>query len=1608
MSLSIPLAARSASDRRSDRLSSRRRLSFENLEERRLLSSAPNQLPDASWIQLGMVAYQTPGYMLAPTAKVYGTTGNGAGYQNGDIVTLPAYTALANIATTGYSTTPASFQLTVINGNVTAATLVDSGDYPFSTFTAPVYPSNPVSVAGGSGAGLEFSVTWESTSVLNNSGDWVAQNIDLLDGPAQSLVPPYAAQTSAQELLYCNYYGQYLGSAANQNLIAWCEANGIDPETMYLHYDTRTTVNFKDGSGAVTLPGFAGPITTFSAASNDTLSINGIDTVTTAGSSAYAFQYSDVGKYITIAGGTGFRPDSYEITGIDAATNTATLGMGLASGLSIGATSSTGGTGWTTQPSTYSDGTPAPYGSRVPTYGWYGNVGLPYETGSRVVMNVGDPNYRAWCNYYYPLAMSAGGFTGLFIDNVGQGGPGVGTVVPSGDQTYYEYTGVTVGSSASAGLTLGNAAWSADYVSCIASSNAAFGSNYSIYANTGDLVTNWAALLPNVSGVFREFYIQPGSATASHFNEALTAVAQAQAYGTSNVLSATGLFDDSPPTAEICYPGYFYSDRAISALAQYYLMADPTDYFCDQDHNAGDPLDFFNFGALNYDVGAPSAMPSGDVPVVDSTGPAGCYVFATGLDASSPQQDSGTATWAHPDQYDYVLTDPTKNWTVNEWQNMYIEDSAGNIFKVSSNTSDAIRLYNPSNIPVSGSYQLASYTYTVYARQYGNALVLYKPASSTTDFGDTAASAAVVNAGSGYTNDDIVTVQDTTNGGTSGVSAYGAQAQFELTVNSNGVVTAATLYNNRAGNYSVFPSGPVTVTGGTGSGLTLSLTQTPGTLSSATTFNLPASPTGNWYFLNADGTVSGNGSKSQITLEDGEAAILVTQPSSNPVLSNIETTPVEYVAGQDTTPLTASITVGDGVTPTLTKATVQITGNYQPGEDVLSFTNTSNITGTWNPTTGTMILTGTDTLADYQAALESVTYTDTSSSPTGGLRTVSIQVVDYTDESNVVTRPIAVDSAPVLANSESTPLLFVQGQPATQLSASITVSDSESTTLAEATVTISGDYQSDEDLLSFSSTPLIAQAWDQTTGTLTLTGTDTLADYQAAFQSVTYFDNTSDPTGGLRTVSFQVNDGTAWSNVVTRQIAVDPGVVLSPTNLPDAAVGAVYEQSITASGGTGNLSLVVSPIQNPIDGLVVPPNGSGSLTISGTPLAAGTETFTVTATDSLGATTNEQFSIRVDNPLVLGGIGGTELAYMQGDAPAAVSGAITIGDPPSITSLTGGTVQISSGFTSGEDLLIFANTPLITGTWDQTTGTLTLTGTATLAQYQAALQTVTYYDTSFTPTAGTRTISIQVSDGPIESNVVTQDVVVTALATHSPIGGDVVDIVGDAVIAGDVDVTVNGVALPPVPAADIPQWSFSGSAAGGNQLVVDFTYGNPLPGGGLTYNPAGAAASNSLTILGIATSDQVVDDGELVTVDGSPAIACSNVGSFSFGTASSGTGNSGAGIVVAAGTVLGDVGALSSGGSLVVGAGGVLVIGGEGEAAAEVVVEKGAGTLFHSEDSLSALIGSPMEKSYESYEPFFHPLSPAACDAILRTADAWRAAAWLWAVDPQAAGWKRR
>ena len=63
----------------------------------------------------------------------------------------------------------------------------------------------------------------------------------------------------------------------------------------------------------------------------------------------------------------------------------------------------------------------------------------------------------------------------------------------------------------------------------------------------------------------------------------------------------------------------------------------------------------------------------------------------------------------------------------------------------------------------------------------------------------------------------------------------------------------------------------------------------------------------------------------------------------------------------------------------------------------------------------------------------------------------------------------------------------------------------------------------------------------------------------------------------------------------------------------------------------------------------------------------------------------------------------------------------------------------------------------ITGSFDTSTGVLTLTGTASPAAYQAVLRSVTYFNTSTNPSTKTRTVTFSVTDGAASDNTRLRD-----------------------------------------------------------------------------------------------------------------------------------------------------------------------------------------------------------------------------------------------------------
>lgn len=129
---------------------------------------------------------------------------------------------------------------------------------------------------------------------------------------------------------------------------------------------------------------------------------------------------------------------------------------------------------------------------------------------------------------------------------------------------------------------------------------------------------------------------------------------------------------------------------------------------------------------------------------------------------------------------------------------------------------------------------------------------------------------------------------------------------------------------------------------------------------------------------------------------------------------------------------------------------------------------------------------------------------------------------------------------PALTAIEATPLSYDEGQAPTPVSETITVSDPDSPILTSATIRITGNYSATEDVLEFADAFSIAGSYDPLTGTLTLTGPASPADFTNALRSVLYKNTNEDnPSDLLRTVSFFVDDGSINSATVSRQIQVN-------------------------------------------------------------------------------------------------------------------------------------------------------------------------------------------------------------------------------------------------------------------------------------------------------------------------------------------------------------------------------------------------------------------------------------------------------------------------------------
>ncbi|MBP1668025.1 MAG: hypothetical protein H6Q21_391, partial [Bacteroidetes bacterium] len=316
-------------------------------------------------------------------------------------------------------------------------------------------------------------------------------------------------------------------------------------------------------------------------------------------------------------------------------------------------------------------------------------------------------------------------------------------------------------------------------------------------------------------------------------------------------------------------------------------------------------------------------------------------------------------------------------------------------------------------------------------------------------------------------------------------------------------------------------------------------------------------------------------------LDSKSISITITPVNDPPVLASIEQTPLPYIEGSPAVQITNSITVSDSDDATLSIATVAIITGYQNGQDVLSCSPVSGITIVWNPSNGVLTLTGNVAAATFQSALRNVRYMNTSANPITATRKITFLVNDGEANSNFAERNITVGSvnnAPVLGGLETEPLPYTENGAAIDITNNITITDSDDATMVSATVSITANFETAEDVLAFTNTGDITGSWNAASGILTLSGTATIASYRLALTNVSYRNTSENPSVSPRSVTFKVFDGESFSNEISRTITVigvnDPPVATS-VNIVRAnnRIGTLHTGTFTYSDPeTGGLS----------------------------------------------------------------------------------------------------------------------------------------------------------------------------------------------------------------------------------------------------------------------------------------------------------------------------------------------------------------------------------------------------------------------------------------------------
>ena len=200
------------------------------------------------------------------------------------------------------------------------------------------------------------------------------------------------------------------------------------------------------------------------------------------------------------------------------------------------------------------------------------------------------------------------------------------------------------------------------------------------------------------------------------------------------------------------------------------------------------------------------------------------------------------------------------------------------------------------------------------------------------------------------------------------------------------------------------------------------------------------------------------------------------------------------------------------------------------------------------------------------------------------------------------------------------------------------------------------------------------------------------------------------PTGAVRGIGiFVVTDATGLQSKTTLPLITYNQLDLTPATLPNGALAAPYSATVAATGAEGSVTFALTTGTLPA-GLTL---NAATGQITGAPTAAGSSTFTLTATDSVPRSASRTYTVTVSGAFA---IPTTSLPNGTVASPYSASLATENGIAPVTFAVTTGTLPAG--------LTLNSSTGLITGT-PTASGAAAFTVTATDSASRTATRALT-------------------------------------------------------------------------------------------------------------------------------------------------------------------------------------------------------------------------------------------------------------------------------------------